>query len=413
MRLGGTRVSGGSDEGRPGRIPVFGRVRPRHALPAPLFDLFKRKPAEGSAEPPAAERVPFVDRATEGGARPVARQARRRADRRLRRRKLDDEALDELETALLTADVGVDATQHLIDDLKARWRARGRRRPAGRARGRAGRSHRAAREAARRFPRERPFVIMLAGRQRRGQDDVDRQARQVAAAAGPVGAPGRRRHVPRRGARAARSLGRAQQRRGDPAGRRRRGRGHVRRRRAARARGIDVVLADTAGRLPTQAHLMEELRKVKRVLGKALPGAPHEVLLVLDANTGQNALAQVKAFDDARRPHRPRPDQARRHRQGRRRRGHRQAARRSRCSSSASARGSTTCGRSPPPSSSMRCCPTRVPERGATVSGRSLGSARLVAPRRRPRPSQSPRSCRTNLPSANTRLEQSGTFGSP
>lgn len=68
---------------------------------------------------------------------------------------------------------------------------------------------------------------------------------------------------------------------------------------AARARGIDVVLADTAGRLPTQLHLMEEIRKVKRVLGKALPGAPHEVLLVLDANTGQNALAQVRAFDEA------------------------------------------------------------------------------------------------------------------
>ena len=68
---------------------------------------------------------------------------------------------------------------------------------------------------------------------------------------------------------------------------------------AARARGIDVVLADTAGRLPTQAHLMDELRKIKRVIGKAQHGAPHEVLLVLDANTGQNALAQVKAFDAA------------------------------------------------------------------------------------------------------------------
>jgi fused signal recognition particle receptor len=68
---------------------------------------------------------------------------------------------------------------------------------------------------------------------------------------------------------------------------------------AARARGIDVVLADTAGRLPTQLHLMEEIRKVKRVIEKAAPGAPHEVLLVLDANTGQNAVTQVKAFDDA------------------------------------------------------------------------------------------------------------------
>ena len=68
---------------------------------------------------------------------------------------------------------------------------------------------------------------------------------------------------------------------------------------AARARDIDIVLADTAGRLPTQLHLMDEIRKVKRVIAKAAPGAPHEVLLVLDANTGQNALSQVKAFDDA------------------------------------------------------------------------------------------------------------------
>ena len=68
---------------------------------------------------------------------------------------------------------------------------------------------------------------------------------------------------------------------------------------AAKARGIDVVLADTAGRLATQGHLMDELTKIKRVIGKAQEGAPHEVLLVLDANTGQNGLAQVKAFDAA------------------------------------------------------------------------------------------------------------------
>ena len=68
---------------------------------------------------------------------------------------------------------------------------------------------------------------------------------------------------------------------------------------AGRARGCDVVIADTAGRLATQLHLMDELRKVKRVIGKAMDGAPHEVLLVVDGNTGQNALSQVKAFDEA------------------------------------------------------------------------------------------------------------------
>jgi fused signal recognition particle receptor len=68
---------------------------------------------------------------------------------------------------------------------------------------------------------------------------------------------------------------------------------------AAQARKIDVVLADTAGRLTTQLNLMEEIKKVKRVIAKVIPEAPHEVLLVLDANTGQNALSQVKAFDAA------------------------------------------------------------------------------------------------------------------
>ncbi len=68
---------------------------------------------------------------------------------------------------------------------------------------------------------------------------------------------------------------------------------------AGRARGCDVVIADTAGRLPTQLHLMDELKKIRRVIGKAMDGAPHEVLLVVDGNTGQNALAQVQAFDAA------------------------------------------------------------------------------------------------------------------
>jgi fused signal recognition particle receptor len=68
---------------------------------------------------------------------------------------------------------------------------------------------------------------------------------------------------------------------------------------AGKARGCDVVIADTAGRLTTQVHLMEELKKIRRVIAKAQAGAPHEVLLVVDGNTGQNALSQVQAFDAA------------------------------------------------------------------------------------------------------------------
>ncbi|MBV8208504.1 MAG: signal recognition particle-docking protein FtsY [Burkholderiaceae bacterium] len=68
---------------------------------------------------------------------------------------------------------------------------------------------------------------------------------------------------------------------------------------AARARSVDVLIADTAGRLPTQLHLMEELKRIKRAIGKGQPGAPHEVLLVIDGTNGQNVLAQVRAFDQA------------------------------------------------------------------------------------------------------------------
>lgn len=68
---------------------------------------------------------------------------------------------------------------------------------------------------------------------------------------------------------------------------------------SAKAREINVVMVDTAGRLPTQLHLMEELKKIKRVITKGMDSAPHEILLVIDGNTGQNALTQVKAFDDA------------------------------------------------------------------------------------------------------------------
>ena len=68
---------------------------------------------------------------------------------------------------------------------------------------------------------------------------------------------------------------------------------------SAQAKKIDVVIADTAGRLPTQLNLMDELKKVKRVADKAMNGAPHEIILVIDGNQGQNALAQVKAFDQA------------------------------------------------------------------------------------------------------------------
>ena len=84
--------------------------------------------------------------------------------------------------------------------------------------------------------------------------------------------------------------------------------------RAAKESGVDVLLIDTAGRLQNRTELMNELEKIVRVMKKVDPSAPHAVLLVLDATVGQNALSQVEMFPQSRRRHRPRHDQARRHR---------------------------------------------------------------------------------------------------
>ena len=215
------------------------------------------------------------------------------------RRKLDAEALEDLEDALIAGDVGVDAAQHLIADLEARWK-------------RAGEDASPRRELAGALvdlvaPLEkplvigpqRPFVIMLAGVNGAGKTTsigklakwLQQQNLTVLLAAGDTFRAAAREQLAAWGERNGVAV--IQQTSGDAAS------VMFDAVNAAKARGIDVVLADTAGRLPTQSHLMEELRKVKRVIGRAHEGAPHEVLLVVDANTGQNALAQVKAFDAA------------------------------------------------------------------------------------------------------------------
>ena len=137
-------------------------------------------------------------------------------------------------------------------------------------------------------------------RQRHRQDDDDRQARLSPQAARQDAAHGRRRHVPRRRRRAARQWAQRvgcdivkQAEGGDPAAVVYDGVA------AARSRGADVVLIDTAGRLHTQVNLMSELEKVRRVIEKQMPGAPHETLLVLDATTGQNGLRQAQEFQQA------------------------------------------------------------------------------------------------------------------
>jgi fused signal recognition particle receptor len=219
----------------------------------------------------------------------------------LGRRKVDESLFEDLETALLTADCGVNATQALLSDLRAR--ARKERIEDGAA------LKEALREAlvALLAPLERrlevlprqPFVIMVAGVNGSGKTTsigkltkwLQAQGCSVLLAAGDTFRAAAREQLVAWGERNAVTV--VGQAGSDP------GAVVFDAIQSAQARGIDVVIADTAGRLPTQLHLMEEIKKVKRVAAKALADAPHEVLLVLDANTGQNALTQVRAFDEA------------------------------------------------------------------------------------------------------------------
>ncbi len=259
-----------------------------------MFDLFKKTPADTAAP----DKPSWTERLKAGLGLSREKFAGALGDV-FARRVLDETALEELETALIGADVGVDATQHLLDDLKVRWKHAGADADP--------RSTLAAAMVDLIEPLEqplvvgpqRPFVIMLTGVNGAGKTTsigklakwLQSQNLSVLFAAGDTFRAAAREQLTVWGERNGVAV--IQQAGGDPAA------VMFDAVAAARARGIDVVLADTAGRLPTQAHLMAELRKVKRVIAKAQEGAPHEVLLVLDANTGQNALAQVRAFDEA------------------------------------------------------------------------------------------------------------------
>ena len=258
-----------------------------------MFDLFKRKPADA-----ADDARSWSERLKSGLSLSREKLAGTLAGV-FSRRKLDDEALDALETALLTADVGVSATADLLEDTKTRYRRAG---PDADPRGVIKDSLTALikpLEAPLVVSDERPFVIMLAGVNGAGKTTsigklakwLQQQRLSVLLAAGDTFRAAAREQLAVWAER--NNIAVVRQESGDPAAVMFDAIG------AARARAIDVVLADTAGRLPTQANLMGELAKIKRVLGKARPGAPDEVLLVLDANTGQNAIAQVKAFHAA------------------------------------------------------------------------------------------------------------------
>lgn len=215
--------------------------------------------------------------------------------------KIDEALYEELETVLLMADCGVAATQALLEDVRNQVS----RRALSDAQELRGALHQAMQTllAPLQQPLDttthHPFVIMLVGVNGAGKTTtigklakrLQSEGKSVLIAAGDTFRAAAREQLQTWGDR--NNVHVVVQEGGDPAA------VIFDAVNSAKAKGIDVVIADTAGRLPTQMHLMEEIRKVQRVIGKALPDAPHEVLLVLDANTGQNAIMQVKAFDDA------------------------------------------------------------------------------------------------------------------
>jgi fused signal recognition particle receptor len=217
------------------------------------------------------------------------------------RGKVDEALLEELESLLLMSDAGLDATRHLLEELKARARREKIETPEGLQRALAGALLDLLRplEQPLDVTAQRPFIIMIAGVNGAGKTtSIGKLAKHFQArglsvllAAGDTFRAAAREQLQAWGEKNGVTV--ISQESGDPAA------VIFDAISAAKARGIDIVLADTAGRLPTQLHLMDEIAKVRRVIQKADPAGPHETLLVLDANFGQNALAQVKAFDQA------------------------------------------------------------------------------------------------------------------
>lgn len=215
--------------------------------------------------------------------------------------KVDESLFEDLETALIMADAGVEATEKLLAALRARVRKEKL--------SEAGQVKAALRDilADHLAPLEKPFplgkasplVIMIAGVNGAGKTTsigklayaFQAQGAKVLLAAGDTFRAAAREQLMEWGAR--NNVTVIAQDGGDPAA------VAFDAVNAGRAREANVVMVDTAGRLPTQLHLMEELKKIKRVIGKADGAAPHEVLLVIDGNTGQNAIAQIRAFDAA------------------------------------------------------------------------------------------------------------------
>jgi fused signal recognition particle receptor len=262
-----------------------------------MFGFLKKLTSGSPPEQSTPEKRGWISRLKSG----LARTGSQLTDLFGRGGKIDDDLYEELETILITADVGMDATRFLLAELRHQVKEHRLTEAEQMKEALASCLFKLLAPLAQPLDTgaHQPFVIMLCGVNGAGKTTsigklakyFQSQGKSVLLAAGDTFRAAAREQLMEWGAR--NNVTVIAQQGGDPAA------VIYDAVQAAMARKIDVVLADTAGRLSTQAHLMEEIKKVKRVISKALPGAPHEVLLVLDANTGQNALSQVKAFDEA------------------------------------------------------------------------------------------------------------------
>lgn len=289
--------------------PAPGETAPDAAAPAGNSEV--RPEAAGSA--PAAEPAlaPALPAAAESAAAPRAswlsrlKQGLSRTGQSLGGLfvgvRVDENLFEELESALIMADAGVEATQQLLEALRARVKKE-RIEDAAQVKSALREilaEHLRPLEKTFDLKRAQPLVVMIAGVNGAGKTtsigklahDFQRQGASVLLAAGDTFRAAAREQLVEWGSR--NNVAVIAQEGGDPAA------VAFDAVNAGRARGTGVVMVDTAGRLPTQLHLMDELKKIRRVIGKADAAAPHEVLLVVDGNTGQNALAQIRAFDAA------------------------------------------------------------------------------------------------------------------
>lgn len=294
----------------------------REPVPAPLAEPAPEaepepEPAPAAAQAPAPAPVPAVEPEPAPEPAPAAEAPKKaswlaRLKQGLSRTgqsiggifvgvKVDENLFEELESALIMADAGLEATEKLLTVLRARVKKERIEDPAKvkAALRQLLADHLRPLERAFDLKRTQPLVVMIAGVNGAGKTTsigklahtFQRQGASVLLAAGDTFRAAAREQLIEWGSR--NNVTVISQDGGDPAA------VAFDAVNAGRARGMGVVMVDTAGRLPTQLHLMEELKKIRRVIGKADAAAPHEVLLVVDGNTGQNVLTQIRAFDAA------------------------------------------------------------------------------------------------------------------